>query len=311
MATSSIGHVRHVMYHVITKSPKSVLDVGVGFGRWGFLCREMLDVFPGRVVKGEWKTRIEGIEVYEPYLQDHQRYIYDKIHIGNAKDVLKTLGHYDVIIIGDMLEHLAKDDAWNLFHDAMERADIGLMLNLPIGKEWLRDAGSDNKYEDHLSWWTLEEFADYLPETYITKLETGMEHAAMFITSANYKYVAYLSEAGRAEEEQDNQRAASLCSTAVSLIPSRPEAYMTLANILLKNGLTADAEKIMEAMTVASPAYPHGRVILASLYNLHGKRDDAIQQLELVIATQGVDADVKSRAEAMKLDIKEAPQQAE
>ncbi|MBI5815070.1 MAG: tetratricopeptide repeat protein [Nitrospinae bacterium] len=296
MATSSIGHVRQVMYHVIVNGPKSVLDVGIGFGRWGFLCREMLDVFPGRVKKQEWKTRIEGIEVYEPYLQDHQRFIYDKIHIGNARDVIATLGHYDIVIIGDMLEHLSKDDAWALFHGAMERADMGLVLNLPIGKEWLRATGGENKWEDHLSWWTLDEFADYLPQTYLTRLENGMEHAAMFISSADYRYVQMLTQAGQAEQAGDSEEAVSLCKSAVSISPKRPEAYMTAADILLNSGLVGEAEKIMMAMTVNAPDYPHGRILLANLYNLSGKKDKATEQLQIVVSMPGVDEGIKTQA---------------
>ena len=33
---------------IIGAQPKSVLDVGCGFGKWGYLCREYLDAFHGR-----------------------------------------------------------------------------------------------------------------------------------------------------------------------------------------------------------------------------------------------------------------------
>ena len=37
----------HCINKIIQLQPKSVLDVGCGFGKWGYLCREYLDVFPG------------------------------------------------------------------------------------------------------------------------------------------------------------------------------------------------------------------------------------------------------------------------
>ena len=46
--------------------PKSVLDVGVGFGKYGYLFREYLDVWDMHSVRDyerrRWTTRIEGIE---------------------------------------------------------------------------------------------------------------------------------------------------------------------------------------------------------------------------------------------------------
>lgn len=44
--------------------PTSVVDVGCGFGLWGFLCRMYLDVFEGRTYKEDWQVRIEAIEVF-------------------------------------------------------------------------------------------------------------------------------------------------------------------------------------------------------------------------------------------------------
>lgn len=274
MATSSISHTRHVMYHVIMNNPSSVLDIGVGFGRWGFLCREMIDVFNGRVHKDQWKLRIEGIEIFEKYIGAHQRSIYDHIHIGNARDVIKTLGRYDIIIIGDMLEHLSKDDAWDLFHSAMKRANIGLILNLPMGEEWLREIGAENKHEDHLSWWKMDEFSDYRPNTYLTRLMNGMEHASMFISAADYKYAVILAEGEKAEKAGDTQRAAAIYSNAISLIRNRPEAYMSLANLLLILGDLTGAEKILSAMVMSCPDYDEGKEALASLRKALGAKTD-------------------------------------
>lgn len=299
MASSTIGHVRHVMTHIIMSQPASVLDIGVGFGRWGFLCREMLDAFAGRVDRSRWRIRIEGIEIYEKYLQNHQRYIYDKIHVGNAKDVIKTLGRYDIIIIGDMLEHLAKDDAWGLFHAAMERADKALVLNLPIGEGWLREIGSDNKYEDHLSWWTLDEFADYRPDIYMTRLMNGQEHASMFITAANYGYITMINEGEKAEAEGAIQRAADIYSGALRTKPDRPEAYMALANILLDGGRTDEAAVMLENMTAACPDYIEGRFALASLQKATGKKTAAMENLKYIIEKNEGSEKVREAAESM------------
>jgi len=45
MGSSFIGNVSDVIMKIVTAEPATLLDIGVGFGRWGFLCRETLDVF--------------------------------------------------------------------------------------------------------------------------------------------------------------------------------------------------------------------------------------------------------------------------
>lgn len=300
MGTSSIGHVRNTMYHIIKSNPESVLDIGVGFGRWGFLCREMLDVFNGRTTKDKWKIRIDGIEIYEPYIQPHQRYLYDQIHIGDAKTVINTLGEYGVIIIGDMMEHLAKEDGWALFHAAMNRTKIGLMLNIPIGEGWLRETGGENKYEDHLSWWDLEEFRDYLPQVYLTTLDNGMEHASIFIPAENYKYLLILVDGDRAEREKAYEKAAKLYSDAIKLVPRRPEAFMVFANMLMELRQISDAQTVLYQMSVLCPEFVAGRVLLARLQAATGSPNDAYENLK--IAMEQVEKGV-STEEGMKESI--------
>ncbi|MBI4829773.1 MAG: class I SAM-dependent methyltransferase [Nitrospinae bacterium] len=295
MATSSIGHVRHVMSHIIANQPQSVLDVGVGFGRWGFLCREMLDVFPGRVRKEQWRARIEGIEIFKPYLQDHQRHIYDAIHIGDARDALPSLGMFDIVIIGDMLEHLSKDDGWGLFHAAMGKANIGLILNLPMGKEWLRETNSENKHEDHLSWWRLDEFADYRPDTYLTKLG-GLDHASMFIKSRDYGYARLLEEGESAETAGDARAALRCYNEAVASLPGREEAYCSLANVHLGANAYNDALQALTALTAACPAYSAGRLILANLQSALGQKEAARKNLVILLGGPSISDDIASAA---------------
>ena len=51
MPVSTPVHLSHCLNHIIQLSPQSVLDVGCGFGMWGFLCRTYLDAFCERVYK--------------------------------------------------------------------------------------------------------------------------------------------------------------------------------------------------------------------------------------------------------------------
>ena len=61
---NTIPAVVHLLRQI---QPRSILDVGVGFGKWGHLFREYTDIHesendPARYPKKNWHVRIDGIE---------------------------------------------------------------------------------------------------------------------------------------------------------------------------------------------------------------------------------------------------------
>ncbi len=91
--------------------------------------REYLDVWHGRVQRADWKTRLEAIEGFSGYrspLWDTFNYV----HIGDARQVLATLDHFDVILIADVIEHLEHSDARALTSEALQHADV-LIISTP------------------------------------------------------------------------------------------------------------------------------------------------------------------------------------
>src|SRR3972149_759069 len=72
---------------VMQLQPRSILEIGTGFGEYGFLFREYLDIWgaaadPARLSRENWQVRIDGIECFAPYISDLQRRIYNRIIIG-------------------------------------------------------------------------------------------------------------------------------------------------------------------------------------------------------------------------------------
>src|SRR5258706_12960845 len=81
--------------------PQSILDVGVGFGKWGHLFREYTDINeaerdPRRYEKKHWQVKIDGIEGHSAYITDMHRYLYDEIHLGDGGQWFEQLSHYDL-----------------------------------------------------------------------------------------------------------------------------------------------------------------------------------------------------------------------
>ena len=162
MGTSNWQNISYCVGVLRRLKPASVLDVGTGFGRWGVLCREFLDVWEGREARLLWQTRIEGIEAFPGCLTPLHGYIYDRLHVGDAVEVLPALGVYDVVYLGDVVEHQAKSRAWDLLDEAVRHARQAAIVTIPIGDNWPQEMGWDgNTYHTHRSVWEPEDFDRY------------------------------------------------------------------------------------------------------------------------------------------------------
>jgi len=162
---------------LLNNKPRSVLDIGIGHGKWGFLVREFVDLWipenkygevdqqffdssdrfnSGRFY-GEDRTRLVGIEIFEPYITDIQHMIYDEILIGDVHDILPSMEeHFDIIICADVLEHLERNQGIDLLNDFHKHGTITYVL-VPINCGSSGRAEHGNVYEIHKTSWTSEE----------------------------------------------------------------------------------------------------------------------------------------------------------
>lgn len=161
--------------------PRSILDVGTGFGKYGMLFREYTDIWhaeqAGDRCKEGWRTRIEGIEVHKPYLNALHGYIYNEVHVGNAMEVIDRLGTYDLVFMGDVLEHFEKEDGQRMIRKLYEHANKCVLLTYPRQAK-RRDGFMGNPAEAHLSDWSRGDFDGY-PSVAYTVLEGRADVAAL------------------------------------------------------------------------------------------------------------------------------------
>ena len=66
MPSSRANTIPTVIHLVRQLEPRSILDIGVGFGKWGHLFREYTDILqaehdPPRYQRANWQVRIDGI----------------------------------------------------------------------------------------------------------------------------------------------------------------------------------------------------------------------------------------------------------
>jgi hypothetical protein len=155
--TSDYHAVSDIMGEIQRLSPKSVLDIGVGFGKWGVLCREILDAGHGRCRPDQWEAEINGVEVWKPYANPCWN-VYSRVSVGE-KLAGCALG-YDLVLAVDVLEHFEREHGRILLLGWV-LANKHVIVSVPNG---VMEQGEvfGNPHEAHL--WTFhgtEEFKDY------------------------------------------------------------------------------------------------------------------------------------------------------
>jgi hypothetical protein len=151
--------------------PRSILDIGVGFGKYGMLFREYLDVWNAgdadELRPASWRTRIEGVEVFPQYLTPLHEYLYDRVHVGDIRTVIDRLGRFDVVFMGDVLEHFRPQEGRELVQKLYDHARRCLLLTYPTNAN-RRGPLLGNDAEAHHSTWTRDDFAEFERVGYTT-----------------------------------------------------------------------------------------------------------------------------------------------
>lgn len=117
---------------LVQADPKSVLDVGVGFGTYGYIARAFLDVWRGRMFKKDWKAKIDGIEFYKEFENPIYSFCYDRVFFGNVLEILPKLEKYDMIIFMHILEHMEKFRAIEVIELASKHANKRIIIGTPM-----------------------------------------------------------------------------------------------------------------------------------------------------------------------------------
>jgi SAM-dependent methyltransferase len=186
MPTSPYAHLYSLVTYLDAVRPTSILDVGLGNGKLGFIARDYLDVMIGeRYKKKQWQLQLDGIEVYGDYIQDHQRAIYNDIFVGDAFDVIDGLNQYDMILMGDVLEHFDKPRGLEFMDKCFAHAQKAIALFIPLGDGWSQGAIYGNPYETHLSAWQIDDFLPACRHHQLIEYEAG-QHGSFLMDKERY-----------------------------------------------------------------------------------------------------------------------------
>lgn len=124
------------MQQAMRNKVKTVLDVGAGSGTY----REYF-------YQNNYKPSMDAVEVWEPYIKDFDlKNKYGKVYQQDIRD-FKRFKH-DLVIFGDVLEHMSQEDAFEVWMRASEKCRYGV-ISIPI-ITYHQHAINDNPYEEHI-----------------------------------------------------------------------------------------------------------------------------------------------------------------
>ncbi|MDM8546844.1 hypothetical protein QUF61_10155 [Candidatus Venteria ishoeyi] len=149
--------------------PKSLLDVGIGMGQYGFLARtnlehlHLFDIDGAQVQqrpREDWDVRIDGIKAFATYRTPVHDYVYNQIHWGNALDILPGLAdkQYELVMAIDILEHFTTQEGLLFLEQLKRLASRGVLISTP--KNFIHQEVEANPYENHRSLWTQTQLAE-------------------------------------------------------------------------------------------------------------------------------------------------------
>ena len=131
-------------------APATVVDIGVGEGTYAKLMRDK-------------RARWTAVEAWEPYVdQFGLNNLYDEVVVADARHLNWPAFRADLVITGDVLEHMTRDDATALLRRIRQGA-TNLIVSVPV-LHLPQGAVNGNPYERHVDHWTATQMRTELEQ---------------------------------------------------------------------------------------------------------------------------------------------------
>jgi SAM-dependent methyltransferase len=161
MATSYSSQIPAIIHLISSLKPTSVLDIGKGFGKYGFLLHEYYGVDhstrprPALALCDQSRVMIDAVECNPNYLWPHLGQLYRTVVQGRIEELYKSLPYYDVVLMADVIEHLREEDARSIVRHFLERGST-MVISTP--RVFFQQDLFESADEHHISYWTAKDF---------------------------------------------------------------------------------------------------------------------------------------------------------
>lgn len=146
MPTSSMEGKDWLLPRIVAELPGTLLDVGAGEGTYAWLLAEHAEEVEG--------SHLIALEAFEPYVERYALVdLYDEVIVGDART--HDFPQVDVVILGDVVEHLDHDDAVKVWEKARRAARKAVFASIPLGV-FPQGPVNGNEHEVHRYSWTNE-----------------------------------------------------------------------------------------------------------------------------------------------------------
>ena len=181
MASSFASQIPIIVHVLASLNPKTVLDIGKGFGKYGFLLHEYFGIDrvkrpdPRLTLGQQSRVVVDAVECNEDYLWPHLSHFYNRIHVGRIEYLYTSVGRYDVVLMADVIEHLAKADGLKIVKHFVA-AGSHVLVSTP--RKYFDQSIFESDAEHHLSHWTAKDFH------WCNHDQQYSDHGAIYLLSA-------------------------------------------------------------------------------------------------------------------------------
>ena len=160
MASSFSIQIPAIVYLLQQLKPSTVLDIGKGFGKYGFLIHEYAGIDnqerinPALSMAEQSAIKVDAVEADKDLLLPHLNQVYSNIFIGDVFEIYKRLQQYDLILMIDVIEHLDKAKAIELLKYFLAKNSI-LIIATPL--HFFKQELYKSEFEQHISHWKLND----------------------------------------------------------------------------------------------------------------------------------------------------------
>jgi len=161
MASSFASQIPIVTFVIAKISPKHILDIGKGFGKYGFLIHEYIGIntskkpIPNKTLKEQSCVQITAVDINKDYNFIHLDHFYEKVDNVDIITQFSNYTNYDLILMCDVIEHLPKEPALNMLRHFLKQ-NAKILISTP--NKFFNQDLYQSEAEHHISFWQASDF---------------------------------------------------------------------------------------------------------------------------------------------------------